>query len=142
MIDSEFILKEAGLVASSAAGATSAGTAIVADVGNGKITGELVIDVSAIEIASNNEKYSIALQGSDTSDFSTGTPVNHEICCINLGAAEVLGGNQDSTTGRYTIAITNTYKETPMQYLRTYCTCSGTIATGINYSAHIRPIGR
>lgn len=138
MIDSTFTMKDAGLVASSAA-STVGGEAKVADVGNGLVDAELVIDVSAIEIASNDELYSIAIQGSDTSDFTTGSPENEELAVLNLGASEVLGGNQDSATGRYILPFRNEKKGTVYPYLRVYTTVAGTVATGINFTAHIQP---
>lgn len=132
MIDSTLIMKDAGLVAASAA-ATVGGVAKVADVGSGMVKGTLVVDVSAIEVASNDELYSIAVQGSDVADFSTGSPVIEELAVINLGASEVLGGNFDSAAGRYSVPFTN--KNYP--YLRVYTTVAGTVATGINFTAHL-----
>ena len=66
-----------------------------------------MVDVTALEIASNDEAYAIAVQGSDTADFSTGSPKIEELAVLNLGAAEVIGGNQDSTTGRYELPFSN-----------------------------------
>lgn len=138
MIDSTFIMKDAGLVAASAA-ATVAGAAKVADVGNGLVNAELVVDVSAIEIASNDELYSIAVQGSDTADFTAGTPVIEELAVLNVGASEVLAGNQDSAAGRYVLPFRNEKCGTVFPYLRVYTTVAGAVATGINFSAHLQP---
>ncbi|MBG0789650.1 MAG: hypothetical protein H0S80_04040 [Desulfovibrionaceae bacterium] len=137
MIDYTFTLKDSGLVASNAAG-TVGGFAKVADVGNGLIDAELVIDVSAIEIASNDEIYSIAIQGSDTSDFTTGSPENEELAVLNLGAAEVLTGNQDSETGRYVLPFRNEKNGSVYPYLRVYTSVDGDVATGINFTAHLQ----
>lgn len=137
MIDSTLVMKDAGLVAASAAATVSA-AAKVATAGSGLVDAELVIDVTAIEIASNDEVYRIAVQGSDTSDFTTGTPVVEELAVINLGAEEVIAGNQDSTVGRYILPFTNEKNGTKFPYLRVYTTVAGTVATGINFKAHIR----
>lgn len=137
MIDSTMIMKDAGLVAASAA-ATVASSAKIVNVGEGLVEGLLVVDVSAIEIASNDELYSIALQGSDVADFSTGDEVIVELAVLNLGAAEVIGGTADSTVGRYEIPFRNEYQGTHYPYLRVYTTVDGTIATGINFKAHIQ----
>lgn len=138
MIDSTFSLKDAGLVAASGAG-TVGGVAKVADVGGGLVEASLVIDVTALEIASNDELYSIALQGSDTSDFATGSPVIEELAVLNLGAAEVIGGNQDSTVGRYRLPFRNEKGGVVFPYLRVYTTVSGTVATGVNFTARLEP---
>jgi len=137
MIDNTLIMKDAGLVASSAA-ATVDSSAQVADVGEGLVDALLVVDVSAIEIASDDELYSIAVQGSDVSDFSTGSPVIEELAVLNLGAAEVLSGSQDSATGRYVLPFRNVKGSTAFPYLRVYTTVAGEVATGINFTAHLQ----
>lgn len=136
MIDSTMILKDAGLVAASAAG-TVASAAKIVNVGAGLVEGLLVVDVSAIEVDAT-ELYSIALQGSDVSDFSTGDEVIVELANLNLGANEVIGGNADSTVGRYMVPFRNEYKGTIYPYVRLYTTVAGTVATGINFKAHIQ----
>lgn len=128
-------MKDAGLVAASAA-ATVSGAAKVVDVGEGEMLGELVVDASAIEVDAD-ELYSISVQGSDVSDFSTGSPDIQELACLNLGANEVISGNADSTTGRYLVPFRNWKNGKVYRYLRVYTTVSGTIATGVNYKAYI-----
>ncbi len=136
MIDSTMIMKDAGLVAASAAG-TVATAAKIVNVGSGLVEGLLVVDVSAIEVNAD-ELYSIALQGSDVSDFDTGSEVIVELACLNLGANEVISGNADSAVGRYQIPFRNEFQGTIYPYLRVYTTVSGTVATGINFKAHIQ----
>ena len=53
MIDNTLILKDAGLVAADAA-ATVGGDAAIGNVGTGVVKGEMVVDITAIEIASND----------------------------------------------------------------------------------------
>lgn len=138
MRDGTLILKDAGLVAVSGA-ATVGGQAKVADVGAGLVNAELVVDVSAIEIASNDELYTIAVQGSDTSDFSTGSPVIEDLVVLILGASEVVGGNQDTASGRLILPFHNEKAGTVFPYLRVYTTVAGAVATGINFTAHVQP---
>lgn len=138
MYDYSFSMKDAGLVASSAA-ATFGGVAKIATVGSGRMDARLVIDVTALEIASNDEIYSIAVQGSDVSDFDTGSEKIEELGVINLGAAEVIGGNQDSTIGRYEVPFSNEKLGVKYPYIRVYTTVAGTVATGINFIARIEP---
>jgi hypothetical protein len=133
MIDYTHILKDAGLVAADAAGQVD-GSDVIVDLGEGLVEGHLVIDITAIEIDTNDESYRISLQGSSKSDF-TDTIV--DLAEISLGAQEVIGGDQDSTTGRYKVPFRTEKNGTIWPYVRVYCDVSGTIATGINYSAHL-----
>lgn len=137
MYDSTLIMKDAGLVAASAA-ATVGGSAKIANVGAGRVDGRLVIDVTAIEVDAD-ELYSIALQGSDVADFSTGDEKIEELAVINLGANEVIGGNQDSAIGRYEVPFSNVKLDTAYPYLRVFTTVAGTVATGINFTARLEP---
>jgi len=133
MYDSTLVLKDAGLVAASAAGTVDS-AAKIADVGGGRVNAVLTIDVTAIEIASNDELYAVAIQGSTSSTFASGI---EELAVLNLGAAEVLAGDGDSTVGRYELPFNNEKAGTIYPYLRVYTTVSGTIATGINYTARV-----
>jgi len=130
--DTNLLLKDAGLVAASAA-ATVSSAAKTINLGAGLVEGKLYIDVTAIEIASNDELYKIALQGSDNSDFSTGS--EEDLAILELGAAEVLGGDVDSTTGRYVVPFRTERNGVVYPHVRIYSTVSGTVATGINFTA-------
>ena len=78
--------------------------------------------------------HKISLQGSSESDFAS-TIV--DLAEITLGANEVIGGDQDSATGRYKVPFRTEKNGTVYPYVRVYCDVSGTIATGINYSAYL-----
>ena len=96
MIDNELILKDAGLVAADAA-AQVGGVDKIADLGAGLVEGHLVVDVTAIEIASNQtEAYKISLQGSSKANFAD---TIEDLAILELGAQEVIGGDQDSVVG-------------------------------------------
>ena len=131
MYDSDLVFKAAGLIAASAAVAT------VVDVGAAKVKGELVIDVTALEIATNDEIYEIVLQGTNTAAFATDTAI-YDLITLRLGAAEVqtTDCNADNATGRYIVPFTNEFNGTNFRYLRLYTIVTGTIATGINYKAY------
>jgi len=132
--DADMLMKDAGLVAATAA-ATVSGAAKVKNVGAARLDAVLVVDVSAVEIASNDEEYDIIVQGSNDSAFASGV---ENLGQLNLGATEVRqGGAQDSTTGRYELLFTNYQDDTVYQYLRVYIVVAGTIATGINFKAFI-----
>ena len=133
MRDGTYLLKDAGAVTASGAGQVDS-SAKIADLGAGKVEGHMVVDVSAIEIADNDELYQIALQGSSKSDFAD---TYEELAIVELGAKEVLGGDQDSAIGRYKVPFTTERNGTVYRYVRVYCTVSGTVATGINYKCHL-----
>lgn len=138
--DAEMLLKDAGLVAASAA-ATVESAAKVIDLGPGRFEGVVIIDVSAIEIASNDEEYTIVLQGSASSSIASGVEI---LAMMNLGALELRTGDVgdfsvDSVAGRYEMPFVNEQADTRYRYVRLYTVVSGTIATGINYTAYIVP---
>jgi hypothetical protein len=138
--DADLEFKDAGLVASSAA-ATVDSSAKIVDVGTGHFKGMMIIDVSALEIASNDEIYDIVIQGSSDSDFGTDTNIA-DLCALNLSAAEVkrTDCNKDDSTGRYKLYFDNENDGTYYRYLRVYTVVTGTVATGINYTAWATPI--
>ncbi|NWG46273.1 MAG: hypothetical protein HXY25_06965 [Alphaproteobacteria bacterium] len=136
--DLESLLKDAGLVAASAA-ATVGGTAKVINVGTAVMRSTLVIDVTDIEIASNNELYTVVVQGCAASDFSSGV---QNLAALDFGATEVRpGGAADSVTGRFHLPFTNLQDGTIYPYIRVYTVVAGTIATGINYTAFMAKNG-
>lgn len=135
--DAEMQLKDAGLVAASAAAQVNSANQIIA-VGAARFEGAVVIDVTAIEIASNDEEYDILIQGSNSSSFASGI---ENLAQLNLGATEVRqGGAQDSVVGRYELMFTNQQADTTYAYIRAYTVVAGTVATGINYTAFISPL--
>lgn len=135
--DANLEFKDAGLVAADAA-ATVDASAKVVDLGEGHFIGAMVIDVSAIEIASNDEKYEIQVQLSDSSTFASGIVQGATLC---LGALETLiGTDTDSVTGRYVLYFHNEHGGTWYRYARIYTNVTGTIATGINFTAWAAPL--
>lgn len=135
--DVELQLKDAGLVASSAA-ATVASAAKVLDLGAGFVKGNIVLEVTALEIASNDEIYDIVAQLSSDSDFGTAANIV-ERCALNLSAKEVkrTDCDRDDTTGRFILPFDNEVAGTIYRYMRLYTIVGGSIASGINYSAYL-----
>lgn len=133
--DANLKMKDAGLVASSAAAQVD-GSAKVLDVGTARFEGKLIIDITAIEVASSDESYRVAIEGATASGFSSGTEI--ELASMLFGDASVHGGDTDTATGRYELPFNNIGADgTPYRYLRVYTTVGGTVATGINYTAFI-----
>ncbi len=130
--DASLEFKDAGLVAATAAAQVDGANKIV-DLGEARWEGTMYFDVSAVEIASNDELFTVAIQGSDSSTFASGI---ENLAMIDFGATEVRkGGAIDSTTGRYELGFSNVQDGVTYRYCRVHTTVAGTIATGINFTA-------
>lgn len=125
-------MKDAGAVTASA-GAQVDGSAKVLDIGVGYLEASVVIDVSAIDNTSADEKYEIEWQLSNTADFSAGVIV---ASVLKLGDSSTNGGSADSVAGRYTLCVTNEFVGTLYRYARLYHRIAGTTPS-INYSAYL-----
>jgi len=131
--DSGLTIKAAGLVGASAAGS------VIATFGEGFVEGNIVIDVSALEIASDNEIYDIILQLSPDAAFGTAANIREKIA-LNLSASEEKRSDcdADDIIGRYIVPFNNLHAGTIYPYGRIYTVVAGTIDSGgINYSARL-----
>lgn len=129
--DADLEFKDAGAVTSSAAAQVDSTDKII-DLGAGYYEGDMVIDVSAIEIASNTEYYTIGIQVSSSATFAS---TYATVAALTLGANEVLSGDIDSAIGRYVLPFHNEHQGTIYRYARIYTTVGGDVSTGINYAA-------
>lgn len=135
LLDADLQLKDAGLVAGSAA-AQVGGSAKIHDGGDADLFGDVVVDVTAIEIGNDNERYDIVLEGSSSASFASDI---EELGRLVLGANEVItgGSDVDSVVGRYAFGFYNSRAGKRYRYLRIYTVVAGTVGTGINYTAHL-----
>lgn len=120
-------LKAAGLVA-----ATTTETTIL-DLGDGLLDGYLVLDVSAVEVATGDEKYTVHLEGSSVAAMTSGSVT---LANIPLGNATA-PADAATGTGRFVVPFRNEQNGTLYRYVRIYTLVAGTIATGINFTAFI-----
>jgi len=125
--DNATLLKAAGLVAASAAGA------VILDLGNGFMEADLVIDVTALETATGDESYTISLEGSNVAAMTSGSV---ELAKITLGNNPA-PADSDTTTGRKIVSVRNELEGTLYRYVRLHTTVAGTVATGINFTAFL-----
>jgi len=141
--DVNLILKDAGLVAASAA-AQVGGVDRILNLGEGPTSpstptaweAKLYIDVSAIEVGTGDELYSIEWQCSSSATFASDI---HVLAVLPLGHSSTSHNSASNGTGRYILPVCN-YTHNPetgafLQYGRLYTRVAGTIATGINYTA-------
>ena len=132
--DYDLRLKDAGLVAASAA-ATVGGSAKIVDLGAQRFDGRVIVDVTACEVATGDEKYVIIVQGSNSSTFASGV---WNLASIPLGDSTVsLESADTAATRRQEIAFCNEVNGTVFRYVRVYTQVVGTIATGINFTANL-----
>jgi hypothetical protein len=125
--DDSLALKDAGLVASTTTEST------IVTLGDGLVEGYLVIDVSAVEVASTDEVYLICLEGSTVAAMTSGS-----VCLaqIEMGNATA-PADADTATGRFVVPFRNEQNGTLYPYVRIYTEVAGTVATGINFSAFL-----
>lgn len=137
--DAELEFKDAGLVAASGAAEVDSAAKIV-DLGAGRFEGVMVIDVSVLEIASNDEEYYIIVQGSTSATFAEGI---QNLAMLDLAATEIRhGGAGDSLVGRYELAFCNEQADLVYRYARIWTHVEGTIAGGggVNFRAYAAPV--
>ena len=125
--DNALLLKAAGLVAT-----TTTESTILA-LGDGLVDGYLVLDVSACEVASNDEIYLICLEGSTVAAM---TSASVTLAQIELGNATA-PADADTTTGRFVVPFRNEQNGVLYPYVRIYTEVAGAVATGINFLAFI-----
>lgn len=127
--DNALRLKDAGLIAADAAGA------IVLDLGDARLDGRVIVDVSAIELDAGDEAYRIRTQFSDSATFASGIVNGAELL---LGDSSVSLSSADSPVGRYEIPFANEINGVTYRYMRLYTDVAGsTITAGINYAAFV-----
>lgn len=129
--DSGLSLKAAGLIAADTLGST------IVNLGDWAVRGDLVIDWTALEIASGDETYRIKIQGSSSATFASDVV---ELGSIILGDGSAIGQGgdvDDPATGSTSLPFTNVRNGLVYQYARYAIDVTGTIATGINFTARI-----
>jgi hypothetical protein len=132
--DYELRLKDAGLIAASAA-AQVGGAAKILDLGLARVDAVVLVDTTAVEVATGDERYLIMAQFSNSASFASGV-VNGP--ALNLGDSSVTLASADSGAAeRHELKVTNEINGTLYRYMRLYTVVQGTIATGINYTANL-----
>jgi len=131
--DDDLLLKDAGLVASSAA-ALVLSAAKILDLGVGKCQGTVIIDATAVEVDTGDERYDIEAQFSSSATFASDIYTTNT---LSLGDATTLIGDVDMGVGRYELPVVNTIANgVTKRYMRLYTKVAGTVGTGVNYTAY------
>lgn len=125
--DHELLLKAAGLLAATTVGA------IILDIGPGLVDCDLVLDVSAIEVATGDEIYTVYVEGSNVEAMTSGSVILATAQLGNVAAPS----DADTATGRFIFPFRNELNGTIYRYVRLHTAIAGTIATGINFTAFL-----
>lgn len=138
--DVDLQMKDAGLVAADAAWQVAAADKIL-DVGAGRFCGCCYVDISALEIASGDERYDLLIQGSSSATFASDIVI---LAALPVGDGSTIGAayagsgvDVDDAAGRYRIHFDNERNNIYYRYIRGFTVVTGTIATGINFVAYV-----
>lgn len=107
----------------------------ILDLGPGLVDGFLVLDVASVEIASNDEYYTVNLEGSTVAAMSS---TSECLAKTHFGKLVAPQDANRTTAGRYVIPFRNEVNGTLMRYVRLSNVVSGTIdTTGLVFGAFI-----
>lgn len=114
--------------------ADGAGSAIL-DLGAGRVVGDIVIDVSAMDLTTGDEQYNIIAEVSDSATFASGI---EQACAIQIGGATTPLGNRDlaSDVGRYVLSFQNQLNDRVYRYLQLHVDVGGTTPS-ITFKAYL-----
>lgn len=128
-------LKDAGAIGASAA-AQVGGVDKILDMGAARFDGRVIVDVTACEVDTGNEKYQIMVQGSTSPTFASGV---WNLAALILGDSSVSLETVDTAATRHQeIPFTNEVNGIVYRYIRLYTFVAGTIASGgINYVGNL-----
>jgi hypothetical protein len=132
--DVDVQLKDAGLIAADDIAQVGGSDAIL-DLGLARVDGRVIVDASAIEVDTGDEKYVLHLQFSNSATFAS---VVHSGPALILGdQAAIVGVDTDTPAGRHELGFTNEINGVLYRYMRLQIDVTGTIATGINFTAWV-----
>ena len=129
---SQFTYDNSLLLAASAAHTTAqtdVGSTIL-DLGAGLVEGYLIIDVTAIDVASTDEYYVISLEGSNVAAMTSGSV---ELAVSRQGNVTA-PGDADTAVGRFAVPFRNEQNGTTYRYVRLSTAVAGTTPS-ITFSA-------
>ncbi len=135
MFDTDYILENGAATKIASGYGQSGGEAAVANVGDGLIKANLIVDVSQMAMQDNDELYQLHLMGGSDESFTE----EASLCTLEIGAKEVVEGSKDSKLGRYVVGASNEMNGIKYPYLRLRHVLAGTTAA-ITYKARLEPL--
>tara|TARA_R110002096_G_C14661938_1_gene728458 strand:- start:52150 stop:52602 length:453 start_codon:yes stop_codon:yes gene_type:complete len=114
--------------------ASGQGSGII-DLGDAHVTGEIVLDVSAIDTVTGDELYDVLVELSDSATFASGV---EQAASIQLGGTTGAAGARDVTSdaGRYAVPFQNQLNTRQYRYVRLNLVIGGT-STSITFVGYI-----
>ena len=141
--DAELQLKDAGLIAADENACQVAAADSILDLGAGRCSGTLILNVTACEVDSNNEVYHVCTMFSNSATHASGVVAGPTFYLGDaVGIATLLNApsvptDTDNGIGRYEIPFTNVFNNTSYRYMLLSVEVSGTVATGVNFTAYV-----
>lgn len=134
---SQFTYDNALLIRATGAAITSTETgSVILDVGAGLFRGHLVVDVTAIDVTTGDEAYSLMLEGSPDAAFGTAGNIR-VVSELRIGGATFTTPNGAADgVGRFAIPFRNERNGTLYRYLRLYTLIAGT-SPSLTFSAFL-----
>ncbi len=135
MFDTDYILEDGAATKIASGYGQSGGEAAVANVGDGLVKANLIVDVSQMKMIDNDQSYQIHLMAGDDENFTNEV----SICCLEIGCKEIVEGSKDSKLGRYVVGASNEMNGVKYPYLRLRHVLAG-ITPGITYKARLEKL--
>lgn len=135
--DVDLQLSDGGLILADAI-AKVGGSAVILDLGLGRVDARLILDAAVVEVASGDEVCFYALEFSNSATFASGIRQGPGIFLGDQAPATMGNADTDNGAGRYELGFTNEFPGgTLYRYVRLNQNFSGTIDTGFNVSAWV-----
>lgn len=141
--DADLELKDAGLIAADENATQVDSTDAIIDLGDGRFKGHLVINATAVEVASGDEVYQICCMFSNSATHASGVVAGPTFYLGDAaGIAAILDAptvvpDTDNGIGRYELPISNVFNGTSYRYMLLSVEVSGAVATGCNFTAYV-----
>lgn len=141
--DSDLELKDAGLIAADENATQVDSADSIIDLGEGRMTGTLVINATAVEVDTGDEAYQIQTMYSNSATHASGVvagvqfAIGDAAALATIYAAPTVSPDTDLGVGRYEIPISNVFNGVTYRYLLLCVDVTGTIATGVNFTAYV-----
>jgi hypothetical protein len=135
-IDLDLQLKDAGLIAADDICQVDSADAIL-DLGLSRVDARVIIDASAVEVDSGNESFLIGIEFSNSVTFASGVVMGPMQALGDAAAALFVNADTDNGVGRYELPFTNEINGVTYRYMRLAVDVTGTIGTGVNFTAWV-----
>lgn len=142
--DDSLELKDAGLIGADENCTQVSSSDAIIDLGDGRMVGTLVLNVTACEVDSGNEVYKVCQMFSNSATHASGVVAGPTFLLGDAaGIAAILNAptidpDTDNGVGRYELPITNVYCGVSYRYMLLSVEVSGTIGSGgVNFTAYV-----